>query len=79
MATTDIITALDTVISDKVAGEIDDRELLSRSEIEDTICEYLLSRSEIEDTIQSELDYRLEDMVIQIIKNRLSFDVSITE
>ena len=65
MATTDIITALDTVISDKVAGEIDDRELLSRSEIEDTI--------------QSELDYRLEDMVIEIIKNRLSFDVSITE
>jgi len=65
MATTDIITALDTVISDKVAGEIDDRELLSRSEIEDFI--------------QSELDYRLEDMVIQIIKNRLNFDVSITE
>jgi len=65
MATTDIITALDTVITDKVAGEIDDRELLSRSEIEDFI--------------QSELDYRLEDMVIQIIKNRLSFDVSITE
>tara|TARA_R110000751_G_scaffold146989_6_gene251352 strand:- start:504 stop:701 length:198 start_codon:yes stop_codon:yes gene_type:complete len=65
MATTDIITALDTVISDKVAGEIDDRELLSRSEIEDFI--------------QSELDYRLEDMVIEIIKNRLSFDVSITE
>jgi len=65
MATTDIITALDTVISDKIAGEIDDRELLSRSEIEDFI--------------QSELDYRLEDMVIQIIKNRLSFDVSITE
>lgn len=64
MATTDIITALDTVISDKVAGEIDDRELLSRSEIEDFI--------------QSELDYRLEDMVIQIIKNRLSFDVSVT-
>ena len=65
MATTDIITALDTVISDKVAGEIDGRELLSRSEIEDFI--------------QSELDYRLEDMVIEIIKNRLSFDVSITE
>ena len=65
MATTDIITALDTVITDKIAGEIDDRELLSRSEIEDFI--------------QSELDYRLEDMVIQIIKNRLSFDVSITE
>ena len=65
MATTDIITALDTVISDKVASQIDDRELLSRSEIEDFI--------------QSELDYRLEDMVIQIIKNRLSFDVSITE
>jgi len=65
MATTDIITALDTVISDKIAGEIDGRELLSRSEIEDFI--------------QSELDYRLEDMVIQIIKNRLSFDVSITE
>ena len=65
MGTTDIITALDTVITDKVAGEIDDRELLSRSEIEDFI--------------QSELDYRLEDMVIQIIKNRLSFDVSITE
>tara|TARA_R110002033_G_scaffold70731_1_gene122356 strand:+ start:244 stop:441 length:198 start_codon:yes stop_codon:yes gene_type:complete len=65
MATTDIITALDTVITDKVAGEIDDRELLSRSEIEDFI--------------QSELDYRLEDMVIEIIKNRLSFDVSITE
>ena len=65
MATTDIITALDTVISDKVAGEIDDRELLSRSEIEDFI--------------QSELDYRLEDMVIEIMKNRLSFDVSITE
>ena len=65
MATTDIITALDTVISDKVAGEMDDRELLSRSEIEDFI--------------QSELDYRLEDMVIEIIKNRLSFDVSITE
>ena len=64
MATTDIITALDTVISDKIAGEIDDRELLSRSEIEDFI--------------QSELDYRLEDMVIEIIKNRLSFDVSIT-
>jgi hypothetical protein len=57
MATTDIITA--------VASEIDDRELLSRSEIEDFI--------------QSELDYRLEDMVIEIIKNRLSFDVSITE
>ena len=65
MATTDIITALDTVISDKIAGEIDDRELLSRSEIEDFI--------------QSELDYRLEDMVIEIITNRLSFDVSITE
>ncbi len=65
MATTDIITALDTVITDKVAGEIDDRELLSRSEIEDFI--------------QSELDYRLEDMVIEIMKNRLSFDVSITE
>ena len=65
MATTDIITALDTVISDKVAGEIDDRELLSRSEIEDFI--------------QSELDYRLEDMVIQIIKNRLNFDVSIKQ
>tara|TARA_R110000796_G_scaffold107802_1_gene218591 strand:+ start:35 stop:232 length:198 start_codon:yes stop_codon:yes gene_type:complete len=65
MATTDIITALDTVITDKVAGEMDDRELLSRSEIEDFI--------------QSELDYRLEDMVIEIIKNRLSFDVSITE
>ena len=65
MATTDIITALDTVITDKIAGEIDGRELLSRSEIEDFI--------------QSELDYRLEDMVIQIIKNRLSFDVSITE
>jgi len=65
MATTDIITALDTVITDKIAGEIDDRELLSRSEIEDFI--------------QSELDYRLEDMVIEIIKNRLSFDVSITE
>ena len=65
MATTDIITALDTVITDKVAGEIDGRELLSRSEIEDFI--------------QSELDYRLEDMVIEIIKNRLSFDVSITE
>ena len=64
MATTDIITALDTVISDKVAGEIDDRELLSRSEIEDFI--------------QSELDYRLEDMVIEIITNRLSFDVSVT-
>jgi len=64
MATTDIITALDTVITDKVAGEMDDRELLSRSEIEDFI--------------QSELDYRLEDMVIEIIKNRLSFDVSIT-
>jgi hypothetical protein len=65
MATTDIITALDTVITDKVAGEMDDRELLSRSEIEDFI--------------QSELDYRLEDMVIEIIKNRLSFDVSITD
>jgi len=65
MATTDIITALDTVITDKIAGEIDGRELLSRSEIEDFI--------------QSELDYRLEDMVIEIIKNRLSFDVSITE
>ncbi len=64
MATTDIITALDTVITDKVAGEIDDRELLSRSEIEDFI--------------QSELDYRLEDMVIEIMKNRLSFDVSVT-
>ena len=64
MATTDIITALDTVITDKIAGEIDDRELLSRSEIEDFI--------------QSELDYRLEDMVIEIIKNRLSFDVSVT-
>ena len=64
MATTDIITALDTVITDKVAGEIDDRELLSRSEIEDFI--------------QSELDYRLEDMVIEIITNRLSFDVSVT-
>ena len=76
MATTDIITALDTVISDKVAGEIDDRELLSRSEIEDFI---RLEDSVIEDFIQSELDYRLEDMVIEIIKNRLSFDVSITE
>ena len=65
MADTDLNAALDTVITDKVAGEIDDRELLSRSEIEDFI--------------QSELDYRLEDMVIQIIKNRLSFDVSITE
>ena len=64
MATTDIITALDTVISDKVASEIDWRSI---------------SRSEIEDFIQSELDYRLEDMVTQIIKNRLSFDVSITE
>ena len=64
MATTDIITALDTVITDKVAGEIDGRELLSRSEIEDFI--------------QSELDYRLEDMVIEIITNRLSFDVSVT-
>ena len=64
MATTDIITALDTVITDKVAGEIDERELLSRSEIEDFI--------------QSELDYRLEDMVIEIITNRLSFDVSVT-
>tara|TARA_R110000868_G_scaffold26074_1_gene100984 strand:+ start:1124 stop:1318 length:195 start_codon:yes stop_codon:yes gene_type:complete len=64
MATTDIITALDTVITDKIAGEIDDRELLSRSEIEDFI--------------QSELDYRLEDMVIEIITNRLSFDVSVT-
>ena len=64
MATTDIITALDTVISDKVASEIDDRELLSRSEIEDFI--------------QSELDYRLEDMVIEIITDRLSFDVSVT-
>lgn len=63
MATTDIITAPDTVISDKVAGEIDDRELLSRSEIEDFI--------------QSELDYRLKDMVIEIITNRLSFDVSV--
>ena len=65
MATTDIITALDTVIADKVAGEMDDRELLSRSEIEDFI--------------QSELDYRLEDMVIEIMKNRLSFDVSIAD
>ena len=70
MATTEffqstIITALDTVITDKVASEIDDRELLSRSEIEDFI--------------QSELDYRLEDMVIEIMKNRLSFDVSIAE
>ena len=65
MAGTDLNAALDTVISDKVASEIDDRELLSRSETEDFI--------------QSELDYRLEDMVIQIIKNRLSFDVSITE
>ena len=63
MATTDIITAPDTVISDKVAGEIDDRELLSRSEIEDFI--------------QSELDYRLKDMVIEIITDRLSFDVSV--
>jgi len=69
MATTDIITALDTVISDKVASEIDDRGLFERE---------LLSRSEIEDFIQSELDYRLEDMVIEIIKNRLSFDVSVT-
>jgi len=65
MAGTDLNAALDTVISDTVASEIDDRELLSRSEIEDFI--------------QSELDYRLEDMVIQIIKNRLNFDVSITE
>jgi len=65
MAGTDLNAALDTVISDTVASEIDDRELLSRSEIEDFI--------------QSELDYRLEDMVIQIIKNRLRFDVSITE
>ena len=65
MAGTDLNAALDTVISDTVASEIDDRELLSRSEIEDFI--------------QSELDYRLEDMVVQIIKNRLSFDVSITE
>lgn len=63
MATTDIITAPDTVISDKVAGEIDDRESLSRSEIEDFI--------------QSELDYRLKDMVIEIITDRLSFDVSV--
>lgn len=63
MATTDIITALDTVITDKVASEIDDRELLSRSEIEDFI--------------QSELDYRLKDMVIEIITDRLSFDVSV--
>ena len=65
MATTDIITALDTVISDKVAGEIDDRELLSRSEIEDMI--------------KNDIDYLLEDMVIDVIKNRLSFDVSVTE
>lgn len=65
MATTDIITALDSVITDKVAGEIDDRELLSRSEIEDMI--------------KNDIDYLLEDMVIDVIKNRLSFDVSITE
>jgi len=64
MATTDIITALDTVISDKVAGEIDDRELLSRSEIEDMI--------------KNDIDYLLEDMVVDVIKN-LSFHVSITE
>ena len=50
MATTDIITALDSVITDKVAGEIDDRELLSRSEIEDMI--------------KNDIDYLLEDMVM---------------
>lgn len=65
MAVPNIIDVLDNMIVEKVAHEIDDRELLSRSEIEDFI--------------QSELDYRLEDMVIEIIKNRLSFDVSITE
>ena len=65
MAVPNIIDVLDNMIVEKVAHEIDDRELLSRSEIEDFI--------------QSELDYRLEDMVIQIITNRLSFDVSITE
>lgn len=65
MAVSNIIDVLDNMIVEKVAHEIDDRELLSRSEIEDSI--------------QSELDYRLEDMVIEIIKNRLSFDVSITE
>lgn len=65
MAVPNIIDVLDNMIVEKMAHEIDDRELLSRSEIEDFI--------------QSELDYRLEDMVIEIIKNRLSFDVSITE
>ena len=65
MAGTDLNAALDTVISDKVASEIDDRELLSRSEIEDMI--------------KNDIDYLLEDMVIDVIKNRLSFDVSITE
>tara|TARA_R110000803_G_scaffold32795_1_gene72040 strand:+ start:82 stop:279 length:198 start_codon:yes stop_codon:yes gene_type:complete len=65
MADTDLNAALDTVISDKVASEIDDRELLSRSEIEDMI--------------KNDIDYLLEDMVIDVIKNRLSFDVSITE
>ena len=64
MAVPNIIDVLDNMIVEKVAHEIDDRELLSRSEIEDFI--------------QSELDYRLEDMVIEIIKNRLSFDVSVT-
>lgn len=65
MAGTDLNAALDTVISDKVASEIDDRELLSRTEIEDMI--------------KNDIDYLLEDMVIDVIKNRLSFDVSITE
>lgn len=65
MAGTDLNAALDTVITDKVAGEIDDRELLSRSEIEDMI--------------KNDIDYLLEDMVIDVIKNRLSFDVSVTE
>ena len=59
-----MIDVLDNMIVEKVAHEIDDRELLSRSEIEDFI--------------QSELDYRLEDMVIEIITNRLSFYVSVT-
>jgi hypothetical protein len=56
--------ALDDVIIGKLAKEIDERELLSRPEIEQFII--------------SELDYRLEDMVIEIITNRLSFDVSVT-
>lgn len=33
----------------------------------------------VEEMITTELDQRLEDMVIQIIKERLTFEVSVTE